>query len=137
MPGSSESVGAGIDALSESLLDIANLYLKGKSINQQQEQFDATFSQNEKQFGLNFALKEFATRKGLKLQEAQQLYNQKIGSQRIGMERATTRERLKGAGQQRLQTAEQFSWLREDREKKQKQDSFFSKGVLKGLLGGK
>jgi len=136
MSGTSESVGAGIDALTDNLKMIADFYLKNKGLNQQQNQFDSTFFQTEEQFGKSFALKEFATRKGLKLQEAQQLYNQQMGSETLRMQRATTREGLKVSGQDRMQKAEQFGWVREDRDKAKKQDKAFSKGVLKGLLGG-
>jgi hypothetical protein len=42
------------------------------------EQFDKTFYENIRQYNLNYALNEFATRKGLALQEAQEQWNRYI-----------------------------------------------------------
>ena len=137
MGGASGGVGAGLDAIGNNLQKLGDFYLKNKSLNQNKKQFDQTFEQNEKHFGLQFALKEFATRKGLELEETQMMYNQWMGGQNLKLNQATTREGIKSSSQQRFQQAEQFNWAREDREKLAKQDKAFSKGVFKGLLGGK
>ncbi|MCP3683491.1 MAG: hypothetical protein GY861_12460 [bacterium] len=133
----SAGIGAGLDAIGNNLQKLGDFYLKNKGLNQNQKQFDALFDQNKEQFGLQFALKEFATRKGLELEETQMLYNQDIGRQNLKLNQATTREGIKSSSQQRFQQAEQFNWAREDRDKLAKQDKAFSKGLFKGLLGGK
>lgn len=103
---------------------------------QQQNNFDKTFAENQKRFGLNFALKEWATRKGFEFQKANKLWNEKVQSKSANLNRAATRENLKSSGQQRMFDAEKMAWMRKDREKSEKVAKAYSKGLLKGL-GGK
>jgi hypothetical protein len=49
-----------------------------QSMKETTRRFDQTFFENVRQFNLEYALKEFATRKGIELQFAQQLWNQWI-----------------------------------------------------------
>ena len=128
--------------IKDPLTDMTNVintmvgWAQGKKTRRQNaKQFDRTFKENQRRFGLEFALSEWSTRKGLSLQEAQQLYNQSFSTQQLGFQGAQTRESLKGASVSRRGAEDTFKWAREDRAKQEKMAKAYSKGVFSGMAG--
>jgi hypothetical protein len=134
--GFAESAGGGLDSLLNPIMSIAGVVNSAQQQEQAQKNFDRTFEENKRRFGLEFALKEWATRKRMELNEAQALYQRQMGSANLQMNRAAMRENLKAGGLNRFQQERQMSWDREDREKSKKMAESYSSGLLKGL-GGK
>lgn len=123
--------------------DLTNLIMpwmsmgsQGLQMQQQQKNFDKTFEENKRRFGLELALKEWSLRKGFEIREAEMLWNKKISSESSQINRALARESLQDSAQNRQFNAEKMAWIKEDREKAKKVSEAYSKGLLKGL-GGK
>ncbi len=134
--GFAESTGGGLDSLLNPIMSIAGAVNSVQQQEQAQKNFDKNFDENKRRFGLEFALREWATRKGIEMQEAQVLYQRQMGSGTMQMNRAAMRENLKSSGLNRFQQERQMSWDRQDREKSQRMAKAYSSGLLKGL-GGK
>lgn len=101
----------------------------------QQEQFDATFEENKRRFGLEFALREWATRKNMAIDMARQLYNRQYNKAQLNLQTQQVGESLKSSAQSRLQQQTEFGWLKEDREKAKKVSNAYNRGILSGLFG--
>ena len=128
----------GGSSLSEGLSPISTLVgmiQSRKARELQVEQFGIKFEENKRRFGLEFALREWATRKNMALNVARQLYNQQQGFTQMGLRKKEVFEGVRGAAQARLQQEEQFRWLREDREKTKKVAQSYNKGILSGIFG--
>jgi len=88
-------VGGALDSLGLSItgwIDRANY---NRAQQQEQANFDKQFDESVRQFGLQYALNDFATRKGLSLQEAQQMYSQGMQTRQMQTQledRQTTRQ---------------------------------------------
>ena len=92
--------------------------------------FDKTFYENIRQFNLEYGLKEFATRKGLKLQEAQMMWDQQMGEKTYGLNRATAMSNLRGAEINQKKSTYDF----EKQLKKDKGVAKFSKLFTRSLM---
>ena len=74
--------GGALDSLGGFVTGIYDRAQQRKNAEQQQKNFDRQFDENNRRFGLEFALQEWSTRKGLALTEAQQLYNMSQGTRK-------------------------------------------------------
>ena len=119
-------VGGAADSAGASITGWIDRLARQKQARQAQANLDRAFDENLRRFGLNFALNEFATRKGIALQEAQMLFNQQ--SSRVSQSAALTA--------QGLQTRNMTMDLKE-RKRKQKIAQAFAKGFSKASVGGK
>ncbi len=133
----SSMVGDAMDFLSDPMgvQSMMTSMMAIKDQKQAQANFDKQFEEQKRQFGLTFALKEWATRKNVDMAQARMLYNQKLSGQTMRMSKATTRESLKGAAQQRMQAQKQFNWEEQDRDKQQTLGKAYSSGLMKGIGG--
>jgi hypothetical protein len=104
-----------------------------KQFKENKRQFNTSFNENVRQFGLQYALQDFATRQGISLQKAQQLFQ----AEQLGLQKQATGENIKTSAQGRGIQATQFQWAKEDRAKQQNFIKALQKGVATGLLGGK
>lgn len=115
--------------------DIMTWVQNKKTREEQKRQFDATFAENQRQFGLNYALKEFATRKQIDMQEARDMWNEALQSGQLALQTASTRSALETAAQQRAQEETKFDWMTESRDKQIAASKAYATGVLQGLSG--
>lgn len=111
---------------------IDSMIMRHKQFKEQKRQFDKTFNENIRQFGLEFALKDYATRKGISQAEAQQMLN----AEQFGLAKQTTAENLKTSALGRNIQATEFQWAKEDRAKKQAYGKALQKGLMMGIMGG-
>ena len=79
------AIGGAIDAGGTSIMGWIDRIGKRKQERKAQANLDRAFEENVRQFGLNFALNEFATRKGIDMQEAQMMFNQQSAKASQGM----------------------------------------------------
>jgi hypothetical protein len=112
---------------------IDGIMMGHKYFKEGKRQFDTSFNENVRQFGLQNALQDFATRQGISLQKAQQLFQ----AEQLGLQKQATGENIKTSAQGRGIQATQFQWAKEDRAKQQNFIKALQKGVATGLLGGK
>lgn len=116
-------------------LAVRNAKMQRLQYEKQVEQFDRTFEENNRRFGLEFALRDWATRKNISLQEARQKYNMAMGILGAQQTGASLRSSLESADQSRMIQEKRFQWMKEDREKAKRANIAFSRGIAKGLLG--
>lgn len=102
----------------------------------QKRQFDATFRALEKWRGLQYALNDYATRKGLSLQEVQQQHQQQMDLRSLDIQEEQSASTLEMDSLNRRQSEEQMRWKREDRSNSQKLGKAYSRGILAGMMGG-
>lgn len=132
--GDAASMGLGIAAQGVGIVNaVDSIIMRHKALKESKRQFDQQFNENVRQFGLEFALKDYATRKGVSFQIAQQLYNSEV----LGMSKQAQTENLKTSALGRNIQSTQFGWEKEDRKKKQNIGTAMQKGLVMGLLGGK
>lgn len=111
---------------------IDSIIMRHRNANEQRRQFDQTFDENVRQFGLNYALRDFATRQGVSLAKAKQLYE----AETLALNKQTTAENLRTSALGRQMSATKFAWEKEDRAKQQKRAKAMQKGIVTGLFGG-
>jgi hypothetical protein len=100
-------------------------------------QFDTTFKENKRRWGLEWALQEWATRKGIAMDEAVQRYNQEMGRKSMDLQSRQVGSQLKSEALTRRSVETQMRWALEDREKSEKMGKAYSRGVISGILGRK
>lgn len=128
------NIGMGLAEKGASLANtIDSIYMRHKNFKENKRQFDAQFNESVRQFGLDYALKDYATRAGISLQKAQQLYN----AQNLTMAQTAQTENLKTSALGRDMQSTEFKWAQEDRAKKQGIGKAMQKGLVMGLTGGK
>jgi len=111
---------------------IDNAIMRRKELAQAKSQFDRQFAENARQFGLEFALKDYATRKGIALNTAQTMLN--VEQQKN--QNAMTSENIKTSALGRGIQQKQFDWQKEDRTKNAAFKKALQKGIVSGILGG-
>lgn len=94
------------------------------------------FNETVRQYNEQFALKEWATRKGLSMQEAQMIFDQQMGRENLALTKAQIGSSLKSEALSRRVAEQNLSWAKEDREKVKEMSKAFSRGMTMGLLGG-
>jgi len=94
--------------------------------------FDQQFQENVRQYGLDFALKDYATRQGISLQKVQMMFN----ADQQKNQNALTAENLKTSALGRGIQQKQFDWMKEDRAKNTAFKKALQKGLATGMLGG-
>lgn len=87
-------------------------------------EFDMTFEENKRQFGLQFALTKWAEENRVTLARAQQLYNQRMG-----------RAELRMAQRGQAMEEKKFRWFEQDREKTKEMQRAYSRGIVGGFFG--
>jgi hypothetical protein len=133
--GGADIAAAGMDLVDKgvNIADkIDQMVMRHKQAKENKRQFDATFKENVRQFGLNYALQDFATRQGISMQKAQQLY----AAENLAMAKSAQSENLKTSALGRAVTGTQFQWAKEDRAKQQAMGKAMQKGLVSGILGG-
>jgi hypothetical protein len=113
-----ESAQGGLDSILNPTMSLVSSIQNIKGQEQAQKNFDQTFEENKRQFGLTLML-----------------YNKRLSEANLNIAQATSKESLKGAALGRLQTQERMAWDREDREKNKKMAKAYSTGLLAGLGG--
>ena len=96
-------------------------------------QFDKQFEEASRQFGIDFALKDYATRKGLALNDVRSM----LDAQQTKTQGALAAENLKTSALGRNIQSQQFEWQAEDRRNKKAIGKALQKGLISGLMGGK
>jgi hypothetical protein len=106
-----------------------------KTREESKRQFDKSFAENQRQFGLEYALKEFSTRKQLELQEVKDMYDAAVATGGLKLQTAATRQNLETSAQEGMQKEKLFDWATEDREKETQAQKSYAKGIIQGLSG--
>ena len=134
-----QAVGGAVSSVSQysPLAHIIGFAQAKKSRKLTKKTFDLTFYENNRRWGMEWALQEWATRKGIALEEAQFLYQQKMGQAGLEMEQAQVGSSLRSEAQARGQAEETMRWAREDRAKASRMGKAYSRGIISGLFGGK
>ena len=122
----------GLGSLASVWNSIDNSIMERKKLAQAKSQFDRQFAENARQFGLEFALKDYATRKGIALNTAQTMLN--VEQQKN--QNAMTSENIKTSALGRGIQQKQFDWQKEDRTKNAAFKKALQKGIVSGILGG-
>jgi hypothetical protein len=129
-----------VKEITGTVADIANIYgtidnaiMARKNLKETKRQFDARFNEEVRQFGLNYALQDYATRKNISLQQAQQLYN----AENLGMAKTALNENMQTSALGRGITATRWDWEKQDRANANKISKATQKGIVMGLFGGK
>lgn len=73
-------VGGALDSLGVSVTGWIDRFQKAKAAEQDQANFDKQFDENLRRWGLEFALRDWSTRKGVAIQEAQSQWERSSGS---------------------------------------------------------
>lgn len=131
-----ESVAGGLDSLLNPAITAWQIASAADAEEQHQKNIDRAFEENKRRFGLEFALREFSTRKGIEMQEARDQFNRKQSAQSMRTNKAISKENIKTSALGRYQAETQMSWAKDDREKKEKMAKAYSTGLLSGLGGG-
>ena len=100
-------------------------------------QFDKSFKENERRWGLEWALQEWATRKGIAADEAAARYNQEMGRRSMALQGQQVGSQLETEALNRQGAETTMRWAREDREKAAKMNKAYSRGLIGGILGRK
>jgi len=118
------AIGDSVDSLTNIVFGIVDRKRQREAQEQQQDNFDAQFDESVRRFGLEFALKDWSTRKGFDISEAQRKYSNAIQGMNIS--------------QQMRMGALQEQALRSDvgdAVQKKKATQAFTKGFSKGFRG--
>jgi hypothetical protein len=102
---------------------------------QTQANIDRNFEENVRRWGVEFALQEFAIRKGISLQEAEIAYRRMAGERQFASDRMAQSSALATAGMSRAQAGQRFAWETADRKKQIQMQKALSKGMIQGLTG--
>jgi hypothetical protein len=94
---------------------IDSIYMRHESFKENKRQFDQTFNEDVRQFGLRYVLEDFATRQNVSLAKAKQLYD----AENLALNKQVTGENVKTSALGRTMQATQFNWAK-DRAKQQR-----------------
>ena len=120
------AIGGALDSLNISVTGMLDRIRRRKQAELAQANLDRAFDENLRRFGLNFALQEFSTRKGIDMQEAQMMFNQQAG-------KAAQGAALQTQGLQRRA----MSMDLKEKKRKLKIAAAFAGGFAKASVGGK
>ena len=119
------------------LTNIVSMIQARKARKTQQNQFDRTFKENERRWGLEWALKEWSVRKSVAADEAAARYNQEMGRRSMALQGQQVGSQLETEALNRQGAETTMRWAREDREKAAKMSKAYSRGLIGGILGRK
>jgi hypothetical protein len=151
LPGNAPSKGAsalsylGGSNLTEGLSPVSGVFNMGLAVinavgsrrqdRQTQANIDRNFEENVRRWGVEFALQEFAIRKGISLQEAEIAYRRMAGERQFASDRMAQSSALATAGMSRAQAGQRFAWEAADRKQQVKMQKAMAKGMIQGLTG--
>lgn len=111
---------------------IDQIQMRHKTFKESKRRFDLEFDEDVRRYGIDSALKNYATREGISMAKAKQLYD----AENLGLTKQTTAENLRTSAMGRGITATKFAWEKQDRTKRQALGKALQKGIVTGLFGG-
>lgn len=138
--GSSDMVGSIFDMVSQVTNDLqstANMFIQGSQVKEQKARWDKTFAENVRQFDLEFALKEFSLRKGLELQEVQQMFNIDLAKKNNNINALIAEANLNDAALTRRVNQYNFYKQIQDDKTKRSAANGVAKAMMQALSGAK
>lgn len=112
---------------------IGNLVMRYKEAKEAQRRFDKQFDEDVRRYGIEQAMKEYAQRKGMSLEDARAM----LQAGQFGLTKQVSGENIKASALGRNIESTKFKWAKEDRAKQQAYAKALQKGLLMGLGGGK
>jgi hypothetical protein len=125
----------GINNVMSTATGIAQMFgYQSPSEERAQKQLDKQFNEDVRRYNLNYALQRYATRKGISMQEAQNIYNQSVSGANLSMNQLQNQSAMKSQAAGRAQDEIQFGWQKLDRDRQMTIARAYARGLAKGLL---
>lgn len=115
----------------------AAFFVNIKKMKQEQKNFDQMFNENVRQWGLEYGLKEWATRKGVELEEAKQKFYEDFQKASFDLDKMVKSEQIQTERLGRRKAEYEFGQQQKTDTNRKELAGRIAKALFSGLTGGK